>query len=112
MARGMLVRNRLRERSNAALMIQRNWKRHLAERKYNKVRKTVIAIQSYYRGDRARKKYCFFILLFLDFMFFWSHGFTAAKSSGCIFFFYFTFKRMYTKKTVFRSQYRRRYSIQ
>ncbi|VDK30700.1 unnamed protein product [Gongylonema pulchrum] len=57
MVRGMIVRNRLREQYHSALVIQRNWKRFRAERKYMQIRRAIIAIQSQYRGDCARKRF-------------------------------------------------------
>lgn len=57
LVRGMIVRNRLREQYNAALLIQRNWKRFKVERKYMQIRRAIIGIQSQYRGDCARKRY-------------------------------------------------------
>uniref|UniRef100_A0AAF5RX01 Uncharacterized protein n=1 Tax=Wuchereria bancrofti TaxID=6293 RepID=A0AAF5RX01_WUCBA len=55
--RGMIVRNLLREMYNAALVIQRNWKRFKMEQRYQKIRRAVITIQAHYRGVYARKRY-------------------------------------------------------
>ncbi|CAG9541021.1 unnamed protein product [Cercopithifilaria johnstoni] len=55
--RGMIVRNHLREVYDAALMIQRNWKRFKAEQRYQQIRRAVVVIQSYYRGACARRQY-------------------------------------------------------
>ncbi|MCP9259990.1 Unconventional myosin-IXb [Dirofilaria immitis] len=54
--RGMILRNRLREIYNAALIIQRNWKCFKEEQKYLQIRRAVIAIQAHYRGACARKQ--------------------------------------------------------
>ncbi|VDK70855.1 unnamed protein product [Litomosoides sigmodontis] len=56
-ARGMIVRNRLREAYDAALVIQRTWKRFKMERRYKQIRGAVVAIQAHYRGAHARKRY-------------------------------------------------------
>lgn len=53
----MIVRNRLREVYDAALVIQRNWKRFKLERRYQQIRRTVVAIQAHYRGICARRRY-------------------------------------------------------
>lgn len=55
--RGMIVRDRLREAYDAALIIQRNWKRFKMERKYQQIRRAVVAIQAHYRGACARRRY-------------------------------------------------------
>uniref|UniRef100_A0A915PKD8 Uncharacterized protein n=1 Tax=Setaria digitata TaxID=48799 RepID=A0A915PKD8_9BILA len=55
--RGMAVRNRLREVYNAALVIQRNWRRFNVQRWYLQIRRIVIALQAHYRGHYARKRY-------------------------------------------------------
>lgn len=60
MARGALVRNRLREEVNAAVTIQACWRRFVEERKYRQIRNTVLAIQAAYRGRDYRNQYVFF----------------------------------------------------
>uniref|UniRef100_A0A158Q830 Myosin motor domain-containing protein n=1 Tax=Elaeophora elaphi TaxID=1147741 RepID=A0A158Q830_9BILA len=55
--RGMILRNRLREMYDAALVIQRNWKRFKMQRKYQLIRCAVLAIQAHYRGAYARRRY-------------------------------------------------------
>lgn len=54
--RGSLVRNQLRKEAYAALVIQTNWKRYKVQHKYQLIRKTVLAIQSSFRGNEARKR--------------------------------------------------------
>lgn len=53
----MLVRNRLQERINAAIIIQSNWKRFLAERRYRQIRNTIITIQSMHKGNQMKIRY-------------------------------------------------------
>uniref|UniRef100_F1KQ35 Myosin-IXb n=1 Tax=Ascaris suum TaxID=6253 RepID=F1KQ35_ASCSU len=57
MARGALVRNRLREEVNAAVTIQACWRRFVEERKYRQIRNTVLAIQAAYRGRDYRNHF-------------------------------------------------------
>ncbi|VDM37297.1 unnamed protein product [Toxocara canis] len=57
MVRGMIVRNRLREEANAALVIQTNWRRFVEERKYRQIRNTILAIQAAYRGNQYRNHF-------------------------------------------------------
>ncbi|VDM96149.1 unnamed protein product [Thelazia callipaeda] len=57
LTRGMIVRNHLREVYNAALMIQRNWKRFRVQRKFLQICRSILAIQTYYRGNCARKRF-------------------------------------------------------
>ncbi|VDO58757.1 unnamed protein product [Onchocerca flexuosa] len=53
----MILRNRLREMDNAALIIQRNWKRFKVEQKYLQFRRAIITLQAHFRGACARKQY-------------------------------------------------------
>uniref|UniRef100_A0A915BD69 Myosin motor domain-containing protein n=1 Tax=Parascaris univalens TaxID=6257 RepID=A0A915BD69_PARUN len=57
MARGALVRNRLREEVNAAVTIQACWRRFVEERKYRQIRNTVLAIQAACRGRDYRNHF-------------------------------------------------------
>lgn len=55
-ARGMFVRNKIREHAHAALAIQTAWRRYRAQKRYNQIRRAVIAIQAAFRGNQARQK--------------------------------------------------------
>ncbi|CAD6184254.1 unnamed protein product [Caenorhabditis auriculariae] len=57
LVRGALVRSQLRRQSYAALVIQSNWKRYHEQQQYQRLRNTIIALQSAYRGAAARKKF-------------------------------------------------------
>ena len=57
MIRGMIVRNQIRQRLESAILIQTNWRRFLAQRKYRLVRDTIYRIQAIARGNAARKRF-------------------------------------------------------
>lgn len=53
--RGGLVRNEIRQRLKSAVTIQSNWRRYLAQKKYQLVLDTVIQIQAIVKGKQVRK---------------------------------------------------------
>ncbi|CAJ0568268.1 unnamed protein product, partial [Mesorhabditis spiculigera] len=56
MFRGMQLRNKLRQQSYAAMVIQTNWRRYRDEMRYKQLRATIIALQAAYRGAETRKR--------------------------------------------------------
>uniref|UniRef100_A0A914PHG0 Myosin motor domain-containing protein n=1 Tax=Panagrolaimus davidi TaxID=227884 RepID=A0A914PHG0_9BILA len=57
LSRGMLVRNRIRQRMDAALCIQTYFRRHIAQKKYRLIMDTITRIQAIAKGRIVREKY-------------------------------------------------------